>query len=161
MNVDVTGFSYNPITGKFYNRFSHEIGSYTRKYGRTYIDGKQVSLSRLAVKIMTGKWPSDQVDHIDGNPHNNCWINLRECSRNQNMKNRKVYDNNITGFKGVYFQKYKQRISYLSSIQVDNKRIFLGTFKTPEEAARAYDAAAIIHHKEFSNLNFKELQSVS
>lgn len=156
MDIDITGLSYNPDIGKFYNRFGREVGSYTQKYGRLIINGRQVSLSRLAVKIMTGKFPSDQVDHIDGDTHNNCWSNLRVCTRNQNMKNRKRYESNSTGYKGVYTQTYKQRITYLSSIQVDGCRIFLGTFKTPEEAARAYDDAAIIHHKEFSNLNFKE-----
>lgn len=155
MDIDVTGYSYDPIKGLFYNRFGHEIGSYTRKYGRILIEGRQISLARLAFKIMTGKWPSSQIDHIDRNPHNNRWDNIRECSRNENMRNRDVFENSKTGFKGVYIQRYKQRLSYLSSIQVDGRRIFLGSFRTPEEAAMAYDIAALIYHKEFSNLNFK------
>lgn len=154
--ANVTGYSYNADTGIFTNRFGHEIGSYTQKYGRIIIDGKQISLSRLAVKIMTGKWPPEQVDHIDGNTHNNKWDNLRVCTKNQNMQNRKTYSNSTTRFKGVYVQRYKQRVSYLASIQVDGKRIFLGSFKEPELAAKAYDEAAMKYHKEFSNINFKE-----
>lgn len=35
--MDVTGYSYDPVEGKFFNRFGREVGSYTRKYGRLVI----------------------------------------------------------------------------------------------------------------------------
>ena len=156
MDVDVAGISYDPITGIFYNRASREIGSYSnRKYGRINIGTVQVSLSRLAIKIMTGKWPSDQVDHINGNTKDNRWENLRVCSRSQNQRNKPAYCNSKTRYKGVYSARYKQREYFLASIQCDGKRIFLGSFKTPELAAIAYDDSARIYHKEFANLNFK------
>ena len=153
--LDVTGYRYDPVTGLFFNSRGKEIGSYTQKYGRIPVKKTQVSLSRLAVRLMTGEWPRGQVDHIDRNTHNNKWDNLRVCSRADNLKNSSVYMSNKLGIKGVFKKKFKAGPAYVASIQSDNKRIYLGRFETPEEAGKAYDEAAKTLHKEFANLNFK------
>lgn len=114
--MDIEDFKYDPVSGKFYNKSGKEIGSYTRKYGRFFFKGKEIKLHRLAVYLMLGEWPTDEVDHIDGNPHNNCWDNLRTCTRRDNAKNRKRYKNSTTGCKGVYLYQYKDTVRYCASI---------------------------------------------
>jgi AP2 domain len=47
---------------------------------------------------------------------------------------------------------------YRAYIRVDRKRIHLGSYATPEEAARAYDVAALIYHGSFSYLNYPQLR---
>jgi len=49
----------------------------------------------------------------------------------------------------------------VARISHNGKRIFLGYFDDLEEAARAYDAAAIKLHGEFATLNFPEEQGAS
>jgi hypothetical protein len=39
-------------------------------------------------------------------------------------------------------------------IQNNGKARYIGLFDTPEEGARAYDAAAMQHHGDFALLNF-------
>jgi hypothetical protein len=92
------------------------------------------------------------VDHIDGNSLNNSRSNLRMCTNAQNMRNRGRQINNSTGFCGVV----RRGDRFIAKIQVHRKDFYLGSFLTPEEAARAYDAAVKIHHGEFANLNFKD-----
>ena len=91
------------------------------------------------------------VDHIDRNGLNNQRSNLRICTNEENRMNHKKYKNNKTGFNGVVIDKK----SFVAQIFVKGKRIYIGCFPTPEDAALAYEQEAINYFGEFANLNFK------
>jgi len=90
------------------------------------------------------------VDHADRNPLNNQRYNLRVCTHAENLRNRGKQKNNTTGFCGVV----RNRKGFQAKLKINGKDLYFGTYPTPEEAARAYDVAAKIHHGEFASYNF-------
>lgn len=117
--------------------------------GRWYIGlfGKHFIAHRLAWLIKTGGWPQT-LDHINGNPLDNRWCNLREATPSQNCANAKRYKNNTSGFKGVSWVPRDQK--YAAYFSKDGKRFGLGYYNTPEQAHTAYIAAAKKHFGEFA-----------
>jgi len=104
-----------------------------------------------------------QIDHKKGNPLNNYRSNLRVCTTRQNACNRqKLNANAKSKYKGVIIKSYKNKSDgkifgpYIAAaIRLpDGKKKHLGRFKTEEQAAHAYDAAARIYHNEFATYNF-------
>lgn len=89
------------------------------------------------------------VDHINGNPLDCRKANLRVCEHRDNCASRKLSRNNTSGYKGVSSCKEKWK----AYIKVDYRQICLGTFTSKEEAALAYNKAAIEHFGEYARLN--------
>jgi hypothetical protein len=88
---------------------------------------------------MTGRWCSRVIDHLDRNPSNNRWDNLRRATVSQNNANRRRHKNNACGFKGVSRTQYGR---WRATIFKNGRRHHLGVFSTPESAHVAYVTAA-------------------
>ena len=88
----------------------------------------------------------ERVDHEDLNQMNNTRSNLRLATSSQNGANSRAYSNNKLGVKGVS----ATRGGYAAHITVNKKHLYLGNYKTIEEAKEAYLEAAKKHHKEFA-----------
>lgn len=91
-----------------------------------------------------------EVDHRDGDGLNNRRYNLRVCTHAQNGANQRIPKNNTSGFKGVY--RNKDCLGWIAKIQ----KTYLGLYDSVEEAARAYDTAAVRTFGEFASLNFPD-----
>lgn len=92
------------------------------------------------------------TDHRDGDTLNNQRENLRLATNQQNQHNqRRLRRDNTTGFKGVTL--WPRKGVYNAQIYVNTIRKSLGCYKTPEEAAAAYDAAAVKYFGEFAATN--------
>jgi len=86
---------------------------------------------RLAWLYMTGKWPIE-IDHINHIRNDNRWINIRETTHAENMRNITLISTNSSGVNGVGW--YKQTKRWRSSIKVNGKLIGLGYFEDKFEA---------------------------
>ena len=91
------------------------------------------------------------IDHIDGDRLNNALSNLRWCTVAQNNQNSRKRKQNKSGFKGVSW--HKQVRKWQASIKVNRKSHYLGYFTRLEDAALAYNRAAIAHFGPYARLN--------
>lgn len=92
---------------------------------------------RFHREVMNVDNPKIQVDHINGNRLDNRKTNLRLCSNQENSMNRYENSNNSSGYKGVYFDK--DRNKWRGAIQYNGKSIkSTKRYNTPEEAYEWY-----------------------
>lgn len=107
----------------------------SRGYLSTKIQGTLYQNHRLAWVLSYGVWPSDQIDHINGDPSDNRITNLRTVSNTANQRNRKRNQNNSSGVNGVYFHS-RDKI-WGAFIREAGRVRHLGSFPTFEDAAEA------------------------
>lgn len=130
-------FTYDPETGVVCRMRTGQPLSKTNDHGYyiVYYRGNRLLAHRIAFCLMTGDWPKQMVDHINGNKKDNRWANLRDVSNTVNQQNiRGPRKDNKTGFLGV--QRRGKR--FVAFIRHGGKPVYLGCFERAEEAANHY-----------------------
>lgn len=112
-----------------------------RKYRPNY------GMHQLLIKPPKGKC----TDHKDRNGLNNTRENLRESTIQENNRNATKQRNNTTGYRGVDYNKDHK--SFRARININRKSVYCRYFKTAEQAAIAYNEAALKYFGEYANLN--------
>jgi hypothetical protein len=88
------------------------------------------------------------IDHIDGNPLNNCIKNLRPATELQNHHNMGISKRNTSGIKGVCWDKSKNK--WLARCNFDYKAHHVGYFDKIEEAKKSIELYRNYLHGEFA-----------
>lgn len=92
------------------------------------------------------------VDHANHDGLDNRRTNLRVITQASNLARKRTSGACGTSYRGIALDKSGKR--WCARIRKDGKRLTLGSFSTPEEAAVAYDIAALEIHGEAAGLNF-------
>lgn len=124
-------FTWIKVSGKGY--LGTPAGTLTKKgYLAIGVRGVLVPAHRLAWLWGHGQWPSDQIDHINGNKTDNRLSNLREATNQQNHFNRGPQKNSTTGVKGVYW--FKPNRQWKAQIVISGRSTVLGYFHDFDQA---------------------------
>lgn len=144
-------FHYNPETGLFTRLVN--VGRFTAGTVQTCIGGGYIVFRvdnrlyrahRLAWLYTYGVFPSQCIDHIDGDRANNAINNLRDIPESGNFQNRGMRAGNKSGYAGVSWDSQTQ--NWAAQIMKNRKTVRLGRFESAEEASAAYQRAkAEIH----------------
>lgn len=97
--------------------------------------------------------PDDmQVDHANGDTLDNRRANLRICSHHENSWNS--ISNCGSEFKGVSWEMGGRSAPWRARISRQGQSVNLGCWRTAEQAAVAYDGAALMLFGEYAKTNF-------
>lgn len=143
---------YDPDTGVFTrrNKFRNlPAGSIVGCVGaggymQCSLNGKMYKMHRLAWLYVHGKWPDDQIDHINHVVTDNRICNLREVSCAENHQNRARRTKNSSGYLGVGWHKRDK--CWQAHIEINGTRHHLGYYKHLPDAVEARKKAEILHH---------------
>ncbi len=120
-------------------------------YAKTHIGGKTIYMHRVIMGLVDAP-RKVYVDHINGNGLHNYRTNLRISDNQNNQRNRQKHSDADSRYKGVL--KTDSNINpWKASITLSGHDKYLGIYRTEEEAARAYNKAALEHFGEHARLN--------
>lgn len=103
-----------------------------KTYCRIMVFGKRYQAHALAWLYVYGYLPKEEIDHLDGDGCNNRISNLRQVTRAENCKNKRIHSNNSSGAQGVSFHRVAKK--WMAYINVNGVRKTIGFFESFSEA---------------------------
>lgn len=155
-------FDYDPLSGRLVRKFcaagEKKITTGVSKQGYLirWVDKVCYTEHRLVLIFHFGEAP-DEIDHANGVKTDNRLENLRWCDRtknNGNARKRTRCGECSSFYKGVYFRSdWGSSGKWVAQLVFKKQHYWLGAFDREIDAAKAYNAAALLHFGEFAYLN--------
>lgn len=124
------------------------------KYGWFWLNGRTLGAHVVAFELTYGPIPKNKlIDHLCNTPLCVNPRHLRLASRAENARNATLSKLNTSGFKGICWSNYRK--TWVASITVNKKIIYLGCSRDPEIAHKMYCEGAKKYHGEFANTGDK------
>ena len=115
-------------------------------------EAKTSRIHKLVAKaFLTNPQNKKCIDHIDRNPLNNHFLNLRFATHSENAMNKSKRSDNTSNYIGVDFDKRSNK--YRARYSLNGKSKHIGYYESPQLASSAYQAKIKEHFKEFANLS--------
>lgn len=128
-----TDFAWKAWNGRYAGKQAGSASA--RKYLYVKIQKRCLLAHRVAWALHYGEWPSQCIDHINGNRQDNRLENLRSVSEKENNKNLSIRSDNKSGVVGVRWLDNRRK--WYADIRVSKKLLHLGYFETKAEAVAA------------------------
>lgn len=112
------------------------IGPYG--YRMVTIFNRHFAAHRIAWCITHGQWPSEQIDHVNGQRDDNRLSNLRAATHAQNQRNMRISRSNTSGVTGVYWCRRTNR--WKAEISLRSRKVYVGVFRDLAAAEAAIRA---------------------
>lgn len=141
--VDREDYPYLSQFNWFVDRKGYALRSLPRNGGQSL----KVRLHRELIGAKKG----EIVDHINRDKLDNRKSNLRIVTPSQSCMNQGLRKDNQCGYRGVSYRKDSGK--WRAWINIDHKRTHLGSYTTADEAALAYNVAAMKYFQEYAVLN--------
>ena len=125
------------------------------EYPSLYINGKRFSHHRIIADLFVDNPEGNPcVDHIDGDRSNNAPSNLRWVTNGENLRAfRRIKENATSRYRGVSWDTEREK--WIATIMNRGSNVRLGRYEAEEDAAMAYDRAAIQYGYALEALNFQ------
>ena len=132
-------------------KWSCDGNGYACRMETYYVDGKRRRRKVMLHRFILSAPPGIDVDHIHHNILDCRRSEMRLVTRYQNRANSLPKKNGTSRYKGVHFHKGDSK--WHAEIRVMGKKLYLGSYDREEEAAIAYNAAALAAWGEYAYLN--------
>ncbi len=150
MEIRLTQGQVALIEDEDYEAISHHSWHAVRRHDNRWYAQAVIAGERIPMAVFLLQPPKGQeVDHRNNDGLDNRRNNLRHCTHQQNLCNRRIFKTNTSGFKGVY----RYGLNWRARLKHNSKWVNLGCFRDRIDAARAYNDAALRYFGEFARLN--------
>ncbi len=140
----------------YYNLMKYTWWIDTHGYAQGYIGGNTIRMHVYLINLLN-PLKEKVVDHINNIKHDNRIENLRIVEKSLNAHNKTKNTNKTSKYQGVCLETRSNK--YIATIVKNRKQYYLGSFKTEDEAAKAYNKKALELYSTDAKLNILNINS--